>query len=158
MKKTPPITITHPHLIKEWDITKNGTLTPLDVTKGSHIMVWWKCWREHVWKTRVNVRTEGWNCPECSKAIRTSFPEQAIFFYMLKIFNCENRKKIGIGNIEVDIHIPEINLSIEYDGENYHKNKVEKDILKSKILKEETNLLRIREYNLPDIMDTDCIF
>src|SRR3990167_4522119 len=33
----------HPHLAREWHPTKNGNLTPFDVTAGSHKKVWWKC-------------------------------------------------------------------------------------------------------------------
>ena len=31
---------THPELVKEWHPTKNGTLTPQDVTHGKEIKVW----------------------------------------------------------------------------------------------------------------------
>ena len=40
MKLTP-----YPHLVKEWHPTKNGDLTPKDVTYGSNKKVWWR-WGE----------------------------------------------------------------------------------------------------------------
>ena len=33
---------TNPELAKEWHPTKNGSLTPEQVTAGSHKVVWWK--------------------------------------------------------------------------------------------------------------------
>tara|TARA_B110000285_G_scaffold180449_1_gene203483 strand:+ start:85 stop:225 length:141 start_codon:yes stop_codon:yes gene_type:complete len=32
----------NPELAEEWHPTKNGELTPFDVTKGSNKKVWWK--------------------------------------------------------------------------------------------------------------------
>ena len=36
-----------PELSKEWHPTKNGDLTPYDVTVGSHKKVWWICSKGH---------------------------------------------------------------------------------------------------------------
>ena len=60
---------THPELAKEWHPTKNGELTPGDVTPGSSKMVWWKCDKEvdHEWQTTVGMRTiRNTQCPCCS--------------------------------------------------------------------------------------------
>ena len=56
---------THPEMAKEWHPTKNGTLTPLKVSFGSKVKVWWKCSKgdDHVWKTSVNAKA---GCPICS--------------------------------------------------------------------------------------------
>jgi very-short-patch-repair endonuclease len=53
------IATTHPELVKEWHPTKNGTLTPSDVIKNSHKMIWWQCpkYKDHVWKSIVSNRT-----------------------------------------------------------------------------------------------------
>lgn len=58
-------------LIKEWHPTKNGDLTPYDVTTYSHKEVWWQCKEcKHEWISSISNRTgEGKrNCPECSKS------------------------------------------------------------------------------------------
>ena len=58
---------TYSHLAKEWHSTKNGELTPHDVTKGSHKKAWWKCEQGHEWEASVHSRTNmGSNCPYCS--------------------------------------------------------------------------------------------
>ena len=56
-----------PEVAKEWHPTKNGNLTPEDVTKYSNKKVWWKCLKEHEWTAIINLRTRGGKCPECKK-------------------------------------------------------------------------------------------
>ncbi|MDE6285303.1 MAG: Helicase associated domain protein, partial [Bacilli bacterium] len=72
----------------------------------------------------------------------TSFPEQAILFYVQKIFpNATKYKSKDIS--EIDIFIPELRVGIEYDG-FYHKN-ISKDIYKTKkCLENNINLIRVR--------------
>lgn len=55
-----------PELAATWHPTKNGTLTPDDVTYNSRQRVWWQCPSnpEHVWDTTVNNRQRS-NCPFC---------------------------------------------------------------------------------------------
>ena len=58
---------THPEVAKQWHPTKNGDLTPEDVTKGSKKRLWWKCDKgdDHEWSATVNNRTSGSNCSIC---------------------------------------------------------------------------------------------
>lgn len=56
----------NPKLAKEWHPTKNGELTPNDVTGGQAIMIWWKCELGHEWKSIINNRSKGKGCPYCS--------------------------------------------------------------------------------------------
>jgi hypothetical protein len=58
-----------PELAMDWHPTKNGKLTPNDVTKGHARAVWWRCGEgpDHEWRTRVYVRTSGNSgCPFCA--------------------------------------------------------------------------------------------
>jgi hypothetical protein len=55
----------NPSLAKQWHSSRNGKLTPKDVTAGSGKKVWWKCKEGHVWKAVVNNRNYGNGCPEC---------------------------------------------------------------------------------------------
>ena len=55
----------NPGLAKEWHPTKNGKLTPFDVTCGSGKRVWWKCEEGHEWKTTVASRNNGCGCAYC---------------------------------------------------------------------------------------------
>ncbi len=59
--------LTHPELAKEWHPTKNGDLTPKDITQGSVKKVWWLCSKsdDHEWQSTVNNRTNGTGCPVC---------------------------------------------------------------------------------------------
>lgn len=55
-----------PKLAAEWHPTKNGKLTPQDVTCRSGKKVWWRCQNGHEWETKVAHRSNGSGCPICS--------------------------------------------------------------------------------------------
>ena len=83
---------------------------------------------------------------------RSSFPEQAILYYIKKVFPSAaklNTKAIS----EIDIYIPELKIGIEYDGAS-HLNKIKNDIRKSEKCEEMgITLIRFREHILPIIND-----
>ncbi len=58
---------THPELAAEWHLTKNGDLTPQQVTKGSGKKFWWKCPKgpDHEWESTVANRVNGNGCRVC---------------------------------------------------------------------------------------------
>jgi hypothetical protein len=56
----------NPRLAKEWHPNKNGSLTPKDVTPGSHARVWWLCTKGHSWEAKILDRSYGTGCPYCS--------------------------------------------------------------------------------------------
>ena len=60
------LAVTGPELANEWHPTKNGSLTPLDVTPGSHKRVWWVCERGHEWEALIGDRARGDGCPYCA--------------------------------------------------------------------------------------------
>ena len=98
-----------------------------------------------------------WECNNNSK--QTSFPEIATYFYIRKYFpDAIHRKKIN--NKEFDIYIHSLKIAIEYDGNRFHKLKRKKeiDLNKNKLCKNENiNLIRIREFPLEKINETDFI-
>jgi hypothetical protein len=58
----------HPALASEWHPTRNGRLSPDDVTPGSSRKVWWLCLSDatHVWRTAVTNRFgRASGCPFC---------------------------------------------------------------------------------------------
>ena len=64
----------NPDLAKEWHPTKNGNLTPYNVSAWSHITVWWLCSKGHEWKSPVYYRNnpnrnngKGTKCGYCRK-------------------------------------------------------------------------------------------
>ncbi len=118
----------YPDVAKEWHPTKNGTLTPLDVTFGSGKRVWWLCPIGHEYQASIHDRGSGrTNCPICRSSQLTSFGEQAVFYYIKKVFpDAQSRYKDFWGNsMELDIYIPSIKVAIEYDGSHWHQTDAE---------------------------------
>jgi very-short-patch-repair endonuclease len=72
-----------PDLVKEWHPTKNGDLTPDNITHGSHIKVWWLCSNGHSYQQQINNKSIlKYSCPECSgrrasetNNLSTQYPE-----------------------------------------------------------------------------------
>ena len=65
----------YPDLAKQWHPTKNGDLTPDQVTKGSKKKAWWKCpvAEDHVWEANVGSRARnGRGCPFCAGVCASS--------------------------------------------------------------------------------------
>lgn len=53
-------------LSKEFDLARNGGLTPDDVKAGSDKKVWWQGKCGHAWEASVGHRVRGRGCPFCS--------------------------------------------------------------------------------------------
>ena len=109
-----------PSLAQEWHPTKNENLTPKDVLVFSNKKVWWQCERGHEWQTSVSHRSNGRRCPQCFGESKTSFPEQAIFFYFKQATMAYNRYLID-SKTEIDVYLPDCKIGIEYDGAYFHK-------------------------------------
>ena len=114
-----------PDVAKEWSFELNNT-TPDMYSRGSGFKAWWKCPKGHAYQATIHDRTSkrGTNCPICNIRKQTSFPEQAIFYYVKQIFPdaISKYKDIFEQSMELDIFIPSIKLGIEYDGLIYHNN------------------------------------
>lgn len=110
-----------PKLALEWHPTKNATLTPQQVTLHSNKKVWWRCERGHEWQTAISHRSRGIGCPVCHGETKTSFPEQAIFFYLKKVTHAINRYMID-SRTEIDVYLPDYRIGIEYDGIYFHNS------------------------------------
>ncbi len=57
-----------PQIADEWHPTKNGDLTPLDVSCGTHKKAWWQCKFDgnHEWLASIGNRTsQNQSCPLC---------------------------------------------------------------------------------------------
>lgn len=58
----------YPEIAKQWHPTKNGEITPFDVTDHNGEKYWWLCEVcGHEWESTVAHRTDGRECPICSK-------------------------------------------------------------------------------------------
>ena len=105
----------------------------------------------HEWMETPDSRCYRKFCPNCAKALHTSFSEQAILYYLKEYFDDVISRDKSKG-IEIDIFIPSISLGVEYDGVYYHSNqkRIVTDELKDKLCKDNgITLYRIREPGLP---------
>ncbi len=140
---------THPKLAAEWHPTKNGNLQPSDVSYGMAKRIWWLCPEGHEYAATLLHRSSGTNCPICNSGRQTSFAEQAVYYYVKKVFpDAISRYTVIFSKgMELDIYIPSIKLGIEYDGMAWHKaDKLSREIKKYKICKEHgIRLIRLME-------------
>lgn len=128
-----------PDIAAEWDFEKNGALTPRDVTKGSIAKVWWRCKKGHSWQTTVNVRTfQNTGCPICNGEHKTSFPEQAVLYYLRRDSQTTVTSRVQVpvsdGTVEVDVWLPELHIGVEYEGAFWHAGREWHDERKMKAL------------------------
>ena len=153
-----------PDLLEEWLYSRN-TISPSEVSIGSGKEVWWKCRVcGNEWKTRVADRTGKKNgCPNCWKRSQTSFPEQAIYFYLKQYYpDTLNRytELFGDSGFELDIYIPSIRFAIEYDGLKWHASEVAMKREKTKYVFCQQNgivLCRIKEYSDNTVANNDMV-
>lgn len=136
-------------LMAEWDWEKNNELgyDPSKITYGSAKKVWWRCHKGHEWEATINHRSKGERCPQCFGETKTSFPEQAIFFYLRQTTVAHNRYKID-SRTEIDVYLPEYKIGIEYDGAYFHNGEKAEQREKRKNEKLEKlgiTLIRVKE-------------
>ena len=141
----------NPRLAKEWHPTKNADLTPFDVTAGSGKRVWWVCPVGHEYQATIHDRnSDDTQCPICNAKNQTSFPEQAILYYVKKLYpDAVNRyKEIFEHSMELDVYIPSIRLGIEFDGAAWHNSAAQLKREKKKYTicqKHHITLIRVKE-------------
>ena len=145
-----------PDLTLEWDNHKNGNLTPRDVVCGSNKSVWWKCKKGHSWKAKISNRCIlNRGCPHCSREIKTSFPEQVVYYYINRAFQDAQSGCRNVIDMELDIYIPSIRVAIEYDGYAWHKD-IQRDLRKNNKCQEmNIRMIRIREDGCPEMSSDD---
>lgn len=144
-----------PNIAKDWDYEKNDPLTPNDITPNSTKVYWWICpLCNHHYRESVNAKKNRmWGCPKCTKQLGTSVPEQIIFFYLQQYYPSviNSYKPVWLNEAEIDIFIPELNVGIEYDGLNWHRN-IDRDLEKDTIVaKNGITLIRVREKGCPEL-------
>ncbi len=145
-----------PKLSKEWHPTKNGKLTPNNITPGSNKKVWWQCKRGHEWQTTVANRSVGRGCPYCHS--QTSIMELRLYSEMSYLFKKIKHRDKQFG-VECDIYIPDLKFAVEVDGGYWHRDKYKIDVLKTKKINYNgIRILRLREQGLKKISKDDIIF
>ena len=117
-----------PDLLTEWDYEENIGINPNSLTIGSNVSAWWRCSVcGHKWKAPIVRRTSGGQCPKCNHRNHTSFPEQAVFYYIKKIFPdaINGYTQPFEGSMEIDIYLPSMRVGVEYDGIQWHRKEVD---------------------------------
>ena len=114
----------YPEIAVEWDVKKNGGITPDQIGPGAHKKYWWICPVGHSYQAAPENRTKirGTSCPICAKERQTSFPEQCIYFYFKKHY-LQTEYRYQLEGKELDIYFPELKAGIEYDGKRFHTNR-----------------------------------
>ena len=135
-------------LLEEWNYDLNGS--PNNYGYRSSKRVSWICSKcGYMWTTRLEARTrnvKATGCRKCSRRNNSSFPEQAVYYYIYKYFpDAINGDHDTLNGRELDIFIPSMNAAIEYDGKKWHSD-ITKDIEKDELCKQlGITLYRIRE-------------
>lgn len=87
----------YPDLAAQWHPTKNGDLTPQQVTSSSAKKIWWLCDSGHEWRTGVNGRQYGEvGCPGCADFGFS--PSREGWIYLLR-HSTWRMQQIGISNV-----------------------------------------------------------
>lgn len=141
-----------PDIASEWAGNLNGDCTPYDFKPYSMARTWWRCTKcGYVWEMSITARTsQKQGCPKCALAYKTSFPEQAVLFFMRRDIDSDAIGQYRIpnphgGEYSIDVYIPSINTAIEYDGKHWHKNKQVDQRKEDVILNAGIKLFRIIE-------------
>lgn len=69
-----------PVLSSQWHETRNGRLTPRNVTRMSQKKVWWRCpfFPDHEWEATIGNRVRGTGCPICAgRQVKPGFNDLA---------------------------------------------------------------------------------
>jgi transposase-like protein len=112
-------------LASQWHPTRNGELTPADVTGNSGKKAWWLCARGHEWQAMINNRSKARGCPKCilwgtsAEEIRLRHELTAagvpIEVEHTVIYPQRGRP------LNCDMVVPAWNVVIEFDGNRFHK-------------------------------------
>ena len=150
----------NPEVAAQWHPIKNGKLTARDVVANSNKKVWWQCSKGHEWQTSISHRSRGQHCPQCFEESKTSFPEQAIYYYFQKATTAHNRYRMD-AKTEIDIYLPEYHVGIEYDGIYYHSGlqaALREQQKQEKLDRNGIWLIRVKEaYDLPELTFSEDI-
>lgn len=120
---------THPELAAEWNDAERA---PSSVTSRSIYRATWKCSKnpKHTWTCLVQQRAvDGTGCPDCWRLTFTSKAENDIVSIVKSL--CPDvtivRNDRSLGGGELDIHVPERQLAIEFNGIYWHTEDAGRD-------------------------------
>ena len=126
----------------------NPMIEPLEPYVNARDKILCRCTHcKHEWPIAPDKLLQGNGCRNCDKRNKTSFPEQAIYFYLRKIYpDALDRYCLPSSKTEIDIFIPSIKVGVEYDGVYWHKSKADQEAQKYQKCQEHgITLYRVRE-------------
>lgn len=149
-----------PDIALEWDYEGNEGHRPEEFSYGCNYEADWICPVGHHYKALISSRTASRGssgCTVCNFRSHTSFPEQAIYYYVRQHFSDTiNSYKEGFGHSELDVYIPSLKTGVEYDGP-WHKDNFDGDCRKYELCRSlGIRLIRIRESKEPDLEGVLC--
>ena len=109
-----------PKVAEQWHPTKNGDLTPNDISYGSEKKVWWVCEEGHEWVSTVYNRTNGNGCERCSKSSISEVSQE--WLDSLNIPQECRETTLPDLKMRVDAFVPETNTVYEFFGDYWHGN------------------------------------
>lgn len=111
-----------PKISEELADSLNGGITGNVIRPSYHAdKLWFQCQNGHLYRSWVYNRVyRGDGCPECGRRKRTSFIEQAIFFYMQKCSWDVRNNCLDPHNFSADILLPKQKIAVEFDSLYYH--------------------------------------
>lgn len=102
----------------------------LSAYNHSHKKIIIKCNKcNYIFKQAPYAHLSGRGCPNCAIAIQRSKGEKELCQYIKSLYSgeiLENTRKF-IGGKELDIYLPELKLTFEYNGEYWHQFHEEKE-------------------------------
>ena len=121
-----------PDLTLEWHPTKNGDLTPYDITYGCNKYAWWKCLEcGYEWKAKIFSRScNNRGCSQCAE----SKGEKQLDILLTKYdiphhtqYTFDDLKGVGGGLLKFDVPVfwdkekTQLIMLIEYDGKQHYE-------------------------------------
>ncbi len=112
----------HPEIAKELDVGRNNGITGKMILPSSKENLWFICSIGHRYRARVSNRTHrNHGCSVCDERRKTSFPEQAIRFYLQKCSpDLQSRQVDPYTDKSVDILLPSRKTAVEFNSLYYH--------------------------------------
>lgn len=91
-----------PEIAAQWDVEKNGALSPALFSVSSGHKAWWHCDKGHSYESSITNRTRGHGCPFCSgnkllreDSLAIKYPE--LVSEWIKEKNIESPYKVSVG-------------------------------------------------------------
>ena len=143
-----------PEVADQWDYSKNGALTPRNVSPSSQKKVSWRCPFDpsHTWSDRISNRTQLLRgCPICSRRFHISYAARAVYYYLHRNgVPCGCEVPAGRYRIDIAIHPSAPGsppIALELDGYRHRSPEAAaRDARKDACLREQGyRVIRVRE-------------